>query len=86
MDAIDEAILSPLEKVAQKLGLNSPGSRGVAVGALVAGVLYVMKPELMFDATGKMRPWNVMDDSENATAMPIWLVAAGAATAATFLI
>lgn len=59
------------------LGLGSPLARFAGVSAITAGLLYLAKPALFFDAGGLPRPWSVIrltnGAGTNPTPVPFWL-------------
>lgn len=46
---------------------------------LTFGILYVVKPPIMFDDKGSLKPWNILvigsEEEKNSTILPIWLAA-----------
>lgn len=71
---------------ASKFTLNVPAARAAAAGLATAGVLWLVKPSLFFDEKGDARLWSVVttrsDLKAKSTAVPWYLVAAGAAAGA----
>ena len=60
------------------LGMGSPAARFVGVSAVTAGLLYLAKPSIFFDAAGNMRPWSVLSlglakNGVPPTIVPFWL-------------
>ncbi len=78
MDLLDEKVIQPLEKRLLSVGIDSSGKAGLAVAAVVAAVLFVVKPVSMFDpTTGKPRQWSGFSDSVNPTPVTWWLASGG---------
>lgn len=77
MEQLDALVYAPLEKAFSAVGLTDPLPRAVAVAGITAGVLFYMKPELMF-TNGESRKWNVTDPEAVplSTPMPWWLASA----------
>jgi len=48
-----------VEALYRQLGLNTPLTRFAATGAATYGILYLLKPSLMFQ-DGKERPWSFL--------------------------
>ena len=81
MQAIDDMILVPVESAFAMVGLNTPLTRGIAVGVGVGVVSSLLKPALFYDAKTKaMRPWTFYpgDSTVAPTVLPLWLASAGA--------
>lgn len=59
--ALDTAVAAPprLELAFGALGMGSPAGRFLGVSAITAGLLYLAKPSVFFDAQGHIRPWSV---------------------------
>lgn len=61
------------------VGMGSPVGRFVGISAITAGLLYISKPSMFFDAAGNARPWSVLSlgrakGGVPATIAPFWLV------------
>lgn len=79
-----------VEALYRQLGLNTPLTRFAATGAATYGVLWLVKPKLMFQ-DGKVRPWSFLADpnlNPNITPTPFSIgvaSAVGGAIAALFV-
>lgn len=62
-----------------QLGLTTPLRRSVVLAGATAAALLVMKPQMMFEASGKPRDWKLMSSSAGATLFPFWMGPAAAA-------
>jgi hypothetical protein len=61
------------------VGMGSPVGRFVGISGITAGILYLAKPSMFFDASGKARPWSVLSLGKDvggvpATIAPFWVV------------
>lgn len=66
-----EKVITPIENGLLAVGINSAFKAGVAAGVLTAGALWYFKPVTLFDgASGKPRPWALLDGHEEAGVEP----------------
>jgi len=67
--------LDTVDNVYSKVGAKTPASRFGVTAAVVGGIIYLTGHSAFFRADGSLREWNMMSDSDEATSMPLWLVA-----------
>lgn len=79
----DVPLITPLENVFDSMGLMSgplsPVWRASVGFGAVSAVLWAVRPAFAFDASGSPRPWVHAHPSASATAIPWWVLPAGAA-------
>ena len=79
-----------IENLFASVGLRTPVMRFAGVAGATAGVLYLVKPNSMFNADGTMKCWSVTapdgTPAGQCTTVPLWRAAAGlGVTAALFV-
>lgn len=76
-------VITTLENVFDSVGLmrgpTAPLLRAAASFAFVAMVQAAIRPRVMYTDDGSARPWAYASGSQDATALPWWLLPAGAA-------
>lgn len=79
---VSSASIDGVRGVLVYLGLGHPVQRAVTVGAIVAGIQYIVKkPTSAFDETGSIRPHRMFSVSPGATDTHFLIYPVAAATA-----
>lgn len=87
MQALDSVIIAPLEGASRMLGLNSSGSRALAAAGITAGVLWFLKPELMFiPASKEARAWGPYAPEDPEATTLTWYLASAAIGAGVYVL
>lgn len=76
-----ETLLSIIEQFFDKLGMMKGDLAEIkrfSFGLIVSfGVLYIVKPPIMFTQEGNIKPWSLIvqgsEEEKNSTIVPIWL-------------
>ena len=78
MSAIDKSIMNPIENLVGNLpGGGYPAVRAGYGAALGAGIVFGIKPALMFNKDGSERPWIVFEPkNKDSTVFPWWAAVA----------
>lgn len=57
------------------IGLQTPLSRFIALGAVGGALEYTLKPSFSYNKDGSMRPWILFSKTEDATYLPAGSIA-----------